>query len=373
MTIIRTRWAAIGAAVAVTLGAGGLGLAGATSPSDAVTFVPITPCRVIDTRSNPDFNVGSKTSPLGPGETHTISAHGDNGNCTGIPASATGVSLNVTAVGATAPTFLTIWAHGEAQPEASSLNPAPGQAPAPNAVASGLSSDGEFNVYNAFGNVDVIADINGYYTDHHHDDRYYTESEVDAAVAAAIAAQTWSESMPISAAWFYDGSSNPTWTIASGGSDAWDGLTLHDTGYGRFFHGFTLPPQYQAGSDVKIRISWMADIDNTPGCTFRLEDNGTGAMRPGQTKIGLETRFVGGPDVGGGSFPYVILEATNEGSPTSFTDNVLQSAELILPGAALEPGDQIETAIARRSAPTPTSQDSCTGGLTILGLTAEPA
>ena len=35
-----------------------------------------------------------------------------------------------------------------------------------------LSAAGEFNIYNDAGDVDIIADVNGYYADHDHDDRY---------------------------------------------------------------------------------------------------------------------------------------------------------------------------------------------------------
>ena len=184
MSLVRTRWAALGAAVAVTLGGGGIGLVTATSPSDATTLVAITPCRVIDTR--PDFTVGSKASPLGPGETHTVATHGDNGDCTGIPADAVAVSMNVTAVEATAPTFLTIWATGEPRPTASSLNPSPGQPPTPNAVTTNLNAGGRFDIFNLAGNVHVLADINGYYVDHHHDDRYYTQDEVRDVAAVEV-------------------------------------------------------------------------------------------------------------------------------------------------------------------------------------------
>lgn len=179
---LRTRWAAVGAAVAITMGAGGIGLVSATAPADAVAYVPIEPCRLADTRPGDD-NVGPRATPLGTNETHTIAAHGDQGECVGIPVSATGLQLNITPVGATAPTFLTIWATGD-RPLASSLNPTPGQAPIPNAVTAGLTDSGEFNVYNLAGFVDVVIDVAGYFTDHDHDDRYYTETEADAALAA---------------------------------------------------------------------------------------------------------------------------------------------------------------------------------------------
>jgi hypothetical protein len=132
-------------------------------------------------------NVGPKSSPLGPGETYTVNTTTNNtGDCTGIPTNATGVSLNVTALDATAPTFVTVWATGAAQPDASSLNPVPGAPPTPNAVTTGINAGGQFNVYNLQGNVQVIADINGYYIDHHHDDRYYTRAQVDAIVAELV-------------------------------------------------------------------------------------------------------------------------------------------------------------------------------------------
>jgi hypothetical protein len=178
MSLLRTRWAAVGAAVAVTLGAGGIGLVGATSPGEALTFVPITPCRVLDTR--PQFQVGPRAVPLAAGEVHTVLTHGTNGNCSGIPNTAVAVSMNVTATDPTAPTFLTIWARDATRPTASSLNPVPGQPPMPNAVTTELDSAGRFGIYNLAGNVHVFADVNGYYVDHHHDDRYYTKTEIEA-------------------------------------------------------------------------------------------------------------------------------------------------------------------------------------------------
>ncbi len=177
MSTLRTRWSAIGAAVAVTLGAGGIGLVSATSPAGAVTFVPITPCRLFDTR--PQFQVGYRAVPLGAGEVHTLTATGDNGNCVGIPATATAVSMNLTSTDATAPTFLTVWAAGAPQPTTSSVNPIPGSPATPNGVISALDDDGEFSIFNLAGTVHVFADINGYYTDHHHDDRYYTMTQAD--------------------------------------------------------------------------------------------------------------------------------------------------------------------------------------------------
>lgn len=173
---LRTRWAAIGAAVAVSLGTGGIGLVHATVDSgDRPILVDINPCRLTDTR--PDTQVGPRATPLGEGEQYDVAAHGVNGNCD-IPAEAVALSLNVTALNATAPTFVTVFPTDEAQPDTSNLNLLPGQAPTPNSVTTGLDGDGNFSLYNAFGTTDVIVDLNGYYEHHNHDDRYVQQNDM---------------------------------------------------------------------------------------------------------------------------------------------------------------------------------------------------
>jgi hypothetical protein len=169
----RARWAAIGAAIAVSLGAGGLGIVHATAPDGASAYIPIEPCRLVDTRSDAQFHVGPH-STLGPDSSITIDGYGAQGECTSpaLPNGTEGLQLNVTALGATTPTHLTIYPGAGDPPNASSLNPFPGQPPAPNAVATPLSGAGQFSVYNFQGSIDVIIDVVGYYGDHHHDDRY---------------------------------------------------------------------------------------------------------------------------------------------------------------------------------------------------------
>ncbi len=185
-TMLRTRWAALGAAVAVTLGAGGLAGVEAAQPSEERSiFVPISPCRIVDTRAG--STVGPRDQPLGAADTHRVLAHGTNGDCT-IPTDAVALSLNVTAIGASAPTFLTVWPDGGDRPEASSLNPQPGAPPTPNAVTTELSASGMFSMFNLQGVVDVLVDVNGYYADHDHDDRYPTRAEIDARSSGDVVA-----------------------------------------------------------------------------------------------------------------------------------------------------------------------------------------
>jgi hypothetical protein len=181
-SVHRARWAAIGAALAVTLGAGGYGIASATiSSGERAAFVPITPCRVMDTRPLPD-QVGPRDTPLGTDTTYTIPVVG----FCGVPLDATGVVMNVTAVGPTADSFLTVYPQGAAQPLASSLNYRAGQGPTPNAVTVDVPATGGVSFYNRAGLVNVIADIVGYYIDHDHDDRYYTKLQVDRRTMFAV-------------------------------------------------------------------------------------------------------------------------------------------------------------------------------------------
>lgn len=156
-------WFAAGIAVTLIAAAVFVGTrAGAATADDESTFVPITPCRLFDTRPGID-NIGPRSTPIGPDETHVQKVTGTNGNCT-VPAGATGVSLNVTAVSPTAPSFMTIFPSNATRPLVSNLNFLPGSPPTPNKVDVALSPSGRASFYNLAGDVHTIADISGYYT-----------------------------------------------------------------------------------------------------------------------------------------------------------------------------------------------------------------
>ena len=150
----------VGAVALLLVGiAGGMRLSAAGSDGTS-SFVPVTPCRLMDTR--PGSTVGPRNTPIGPGETYSALVWGSNGNCV-IPATATAVSLNVTFVGPTAAGFVTVYPPDKPWPGTSNLNFTAGQAPAPNGVTSPLSFDGKLGFYNQAGTVNLIADIVGYY------------------------------------------------------------------------------------------------------------------------------------------------------------------------------------------------------------------
>jgi hypothetical protein len=161
----RARWSAVGAAVAVTLGAGGLITFASAAGGSASSFTAISPCRLLDTRVDGPATGAPlpRNTPLGQGETITITARGNFGNCQALSPTATGVVLNVTSVNASASSFLTVWPAGEDRPLASNLNWIPGQAATPNQVTTGLDSAGRLNLFNNAGKVDVIVDVVGVY------------------------------------------------------------------------------------------------------------------------------------------------------------------------------------------------------------------
>jgi hypothetical protein len=154
--LLRSRWAAIGAAIAVTLGTGGLAIANAaTSPRPGV-FHALSPERVFDTR---DGTGGVPIGTIGAGGSLDVVVAGTHG----VPANATSVVLNVTAVNGSTTSYLTIWPSGEARPLASSLNWTNGDA-RPNSVTATLGAGGKVSFFNFAGTVHVLADVAGYYT-----------------------------------------------------------------------------------------------------------------------------------------------------------------------------------------------------------------
>lgn len=132
----------------------------ATSGQRSV-FVPITPCRLLDTRPGAD-NVGPRATPIGADETYSLAVRGTNGNCT-IPSDATAIAINTVAIGPTGSSFVTLFPADVARPLAANLNTVAGAPPTPNLVTVQLASDGRISIYNLKGTVDIAGDITGYF------------------------------------------------------------------------------------------------------------------------------------------------------------------------------------------------------------------
>jgi YVTN family beta-propeller protein len=119
-------------------------------------YTPDGPVRVLDTRNG----TGGISRPVGPGQTISVPVTGADG----VPISgATAVVLNVTATGATASSSVTVYPDGHSRPLASSLNFSARET-IPNLVVVQVGADGKVDFYNADGDVNLVADVFGYYS-----------------------------------------------------------------------------------------------------------------------------------------------------------------------------------------------------------------
>jgi photosystem II stability/assembly factor-like uncharacterized protein len=159
-TITTTDLATAGTvAVTVLNPAPGGGLSGSypfVISSVALGFVPVAPCRVMDTR-NPNGPLGGPF--IAGGSTRTVPIPS---SACAVPGSATAYSLNITVVPRKGTLgYLTIWPFGQPQPVVSTLNSPDGSVLA-NAAIVPAGASGGVNVFVTH-DVDLVIDINGYF------------------------------------------------------------------------------------------------------------------------------------------------------------------------------------------------------------------
>jgi hypothetical protein len=125
------------------------------SAAAGLRYVPVTPCRVVDTR-NATGPFGGPIISAGTTRSFTI----PSGSC-GIPAAAQAYSLNVAVVPTTVLGYLTVWPTGQAQPQVATLNSLDGRIKS-NAAIVPAGTGGAVSVYST-NDTQVILDINGYF------------------------------------------------------------------------------------------------------------------------------------------------------------------------------------------------------------------
>ena len=254
--LVTALFAAVGGFVAVSVGSdavdadrGGMTAAvpmmteaqlrvGGASVSSDLATTTITPVRILDTREGAAALAGSK-EPWGALETRTVAAAGLGT----IPADAVGVVVNVTVLNATASdTFLTLFPTGTSMPNASTINPQPGEV-AFNAATVLLGGDeGTFEVYNYSGTVDVIIDVTAYMTRTLADAVDTVETDVDAVEEDVGRLQ---DGRVFASPFFTAGVEfDSTWTPLSGSS-------MHDAAY---FGVFLSSDQVTDDSEVFVDV-----------------------------------------------------------------------------------------------------------------------
>src|ERR1017187_5891076 len=123
----------------------------------ALQFVPVPPCRVVDTR-NPNGTFGGPPIQGGTARSFPIS---QSPTCR-IPLGATAYSLDVSVVPMGPFGYLTVWPTGQPQPLTASLNSLDGRIKANAAIVAAGNGGGAVSIF-ATNTTNVIVDINGYF------------------------------------------------------------------------------------------------------------------------------------------------------------------------------------------------------------------
>ena len=133
----------------------GAGAVWVYTPAGALQFVPVTPCRVVDTR-NATGQLGGPAIAGGTIRDFTVPS-----SACGIPTTAQAYSLNLTVVPHGSLGYITVWPTGETQPVVSTMNSLDGRVKA-NAAIIAAGTDGAISAI-ATNETDLVMDINGYF------------------------------------------------------------------------------------------------------------------------------------------------------------------------------------------------------------------
>jgi hypothetical protein len=129
---------------------------GAHAQSGPYQFYPLSPCRVVDTRSATSTNGGPVLNT-------TPRSFRIRGNC-GVPVTAQAVSLNVTVTAASLPSWVRLWPSAQTEPAVSNINFDPSFPALANGALVGLSANtNDLSVRNSEGTVHLILDVTGYF------------------------------------------------------------------------------------------------------------------------------------------------------------------------------------------------------------------
>ncbi len=128
-------------------------------PAIGAAFVPLTPERLLDTRSATSVNyTGPKPGPMVPVELQITGR-------AGIPLNAVAVALNVTLTESAGAGYVQVYPTGQGTPGASSnLNAELAGQTIPNAVIVPIGLDGRVTLFSSVG-THLIADVSGYFVD----------------------------------------------------------------------------------------------------------------------------------------------------------------------------------------------------------------
>ena len=137
---------------------------GSATPATGALYYPVTPTRIVDTRTGSTFQgEGTTLQPglngaLGTPDTENTTNIADDG----VPSNAIAILSNVTVTNTSTNGYLTLFPQGQSPPNSSDLNWSSGETTA-NCTIIGLGSTGEFSMASGSSATDAIVDVSGYY------------------------------------------------------------------------------------------------------------------------------------------------------------------------------------------------------------------
>ncbi len=149
-----------GTATNVVVDVEGYVTSGTSVPAGLFEPIEPSPSRLCDTRVDVSYTTPCTGMSTAPGTSITVPVEGQGS----IPAAGvSAVVLNVTAVDASTPGFLSVYPAGESPPVASNVNYHTGQIVA-NRVVVPLGANGSVDVYTSSGSPGIVVDASGYFT-----------------------------------------------------------------------------------------------------------------------------------------------------------------------------------------------------------------
>jgi hypothetical protein len=139
----------------------------AVAAAQGTIYVPITPCRIVDTR----VGTGTNGTPIGNGQLRTYYVGGTTGfapqggkstGC-GIPIGASAIAATLSAVSPSHPGYLRAWPNGQSEPSATLVQYSTTNA-AGATVPINATSAYALRVHNFGGPTELVIDVAGYYT-----------------------------------------------------------------------------------------------------------------------------------------------------------------------------------------------------------------
>ncbi|MCU1497995.1 MAG: hypothetical protein JWM47_1948 [Acidimicrobiales bacterium] len=135
-----------------------------SADADSAGYVPVTPCRIVDTRLAGGALTTRATRSFRVTGTGLAPQGGAAGGC-GVPAAATAVVASVTAVDPSANGYARVWPAGQAMPNATLLNFSAGQSITNTGALSLATGPGGLSLGNFGATTHYVIDVAGYYTE----------------------------------------------------------------------------------------------------------------------------------------------------------------------------------------------------------------